>query len=65
MPESKSPHVDLVVTGAAELLTCAEDASDLIGLIPGGGVAISGGRIVAVGDVSGYRADRVIDAQGG
>ena len=65
MPESESPSVDLVVTGASELLTCAGDASDLIGLIPGGGVAITGGRIVAVGDVSGFRADRVIDANGG
>lgn len=65
MPESESPSVDLVVTGASELLTCAGDASDLIGLIPGGGVAITGGHIVAVGDVSGFRADRVIDANGG
>ncbi|MEO6941546.1 MAG: imidazolonepropionase [Terrimesophilobacter sp.] len=65
MSDSDSPTVDLVVTGASELLTCAGDASDLIGLVPGGGVAIAGGRIVAVGDVSGFRADRVIDADGG
>lgn len=65
MLEGGSTSVDLVVTGASELLTCAGDASDLIGLVPGGGVAITEGRIVAVGDVSGYGVDRVIDAQGG
>ena len=65
MPDSESLSVDLVVTGASELLTCAGDASDLIGLVPGGGVAIASGRIVAIGDVSGYRAKQVIDAQGG
>lgn len=65
MPDIGSTRVDLVVTGASELLTCAGDASDLIGLIPGGGVAIADGRIVAVGDVSGFRGDRVIDARGG
>lgn len=55
--------VDLVVTGAAELLTCAGDAPDLIGRIPGGGVAIDGGAITAVGDVSGYSGRREIDAR--
>ncbi len=56
--------MDLVVTGAAELLTCAADAADLIGRIPGGGVAIDGGNVAAVGDVSGYRGHRTIDARG-
>ncbi|MEO7348594.1 MAG: imidazolonepropionase [Terrimesophilobacter sp.] len=65
MPNNSSTSVDLIVTGASELLTCAGDASDLIGLVPGGGVAIADGRIVAVGDVSEYHAARVIDAQGG
>lgn len=65
MPETESTSVDLVVTGASELLTCAGDASDLIGLVPGGGVAIADGRVVAVGDVSEYRAERIIDAEGG
>ena len=65
MPDNLPRTVDLVVSGASELLTCAGDASDLIGLIPGGGVAMTNGRIVAVGDVAGFRADRVIDAQGG
>ena len=65
MPDSENFSVDLVVTGASELLTCAGDASDLIGLVPGGGVAITNGRIVAVGDVSAFRAGRVVDARGG
>ncbi|MER5387788.1 imidazolonepropionase [Saccharopolyspora sp. NPDC002686] len=56
--------VDLVITDAAELLTCAPDAPDLIGRVRGGGLAADGGRIVAVGDVSGYRGRRVIDASG-
>lgn len=66
MPVSEDAQVvDLVVTGAAELLTCAQDAPDLVGAVPGGGVAVRDGRIVAVGDVSGYRAGRVVDAAGG
>lgn len=56
--------VDLVVTGAAEVLTCAAGAPDLIGRT-GGGVAVDAGRIVAVGDVSGYTGRRVVDAAGG
>ncbi|WP_125610375.1 imidazolonepropionase [Specibacter cremeus] len=56
--------VDLLITDAAELLTCAGDAPDLIGRIPGGGVAVDGGTITAVGDVSGYRGRREIDARG-
>ncbi|MEO6201094.1 MAG: imidazolonepropionase [Cryobacterium sp.] len=56
--------VDLVVTGAAELLTCAADATDLIGRIRGGGVAVDGGTIIAVGDVSGYTGRQTIDAGG-
>lgn len=57
-------RVDLTITGAAELLTCAGDAPDLIGRIPGGGVAVEGGRIVAVGDVSDFTGNREIDADG-
>lgn len=56
--------VDLIVTGAAEVLTVAGDATDLIGSIPGG-VAVADGRIVAVGDVGGYHAPTVVDARGG
>ncbi|MDJ0357099.1 imidazolonepropionase [Paenarthrobacter sp. PH39-S1] len=65
MPASVPKHrVDLVITGAAELLTCAADASDLIGRIRGGGVAVDGGTITAVGDVSGFSGRREIDATG-
>lgn len=56
--------VDLVVTGAAELLTCAAGAPDLIGRT-GGGVAVDRGRIVAVGDVSGFTGRTQLDAAGG
>lgn len=56
--------VDLLVTGAAELLTCAGDAADLVGRVPGGGVAVLGGTVVAVGDVSGFTAPTVVDAAG-
>ncbi len=56
--------VDLLVTGAAEILTCAADADDLIGSTSGG-VAVDDGLIVAVGDVRGYTGRRVLDAAGG
>jgi len=56
--------VDLLVTGAAEVLTCAADAVDLIGLTSGG-VAVDGGRVVAVGDVAGLTGRLVLDAGGG
>jgi imidazolonepropionase len=58
-------EADLLVTGAAELLTCAGDAADLIGSVTGGGIAVKDGLIVAVGDVSQYRAPRTIDASRG
>ncbi|MDN5796593.1 MAG: imidazolonepropionase [Intrasporangium sp.] len=57
-------RVDLLVTGAAEVLTCAAGAADLIGSTSGG-VAVDGGLIVAVGDISSYAAELVIDARGG
>lgn len=41
--------IDLLITGASEVLTCAADAADRIGRIPRGAIAIQGGRIVAVG----------------
>ncbi len=62
--QHQSQRVDLLVTGAAEVLTCAAGAPDLIGSTRGG-VAINGGRIVAVGDTSLYAADLVVDAGGG
>jgi imidazolonepropionase len=59
------PHtVDLLVTGAAEVLTCAAGASDPIGR-NGGGVAVDDGRVVAVGDVAGFQGRRTVDAAGG
>lgn len=61
--EDRQP-VDLVVTGAAEVLTCAAGAPDLIGSTSGG-VAIDGGRIVAVGDIAGFTGKVVVDAHGG
>ncbi|TWP35847.1 imidazolonepropionase [Leekyejoonella antrihumi] len=57
-------RVDLLVTGAAEILTCASGARDLIGSTIGG-VAVDHGFIVAVGDVSGYTAEHVVDAGAG
>ncbi|MDR1916632.1 MAG: imidazolonepropionase [Synergistaceae bacterium] len=41
---------DLVIKNAAELLTCRDDARDLIGVIRGGWVAVRGGKIIAAGD---------------
>ena len=61
---------DLLIANAAEVLTCGHDATDAIGLIPGGSVAIAGERIVAVGDAESVAATvdlsaaRVIDATG-
>lgn len=64
MPEPDRTTVDLVVTGASEVLTCAADAPDLVGRSTGG-VAVDGGRIVAVGDLGGYAGRRTVDAAGG
>ncbi|HEX6054348.1 MAG TPA: imidazolonepropionase [Intrasporangium sp.] len=57
-------RIDLIVTGAAEVLTCAAGAPDLVGSTSGG-VAVDGGRIVAVGDISSYAAELVVDARDG
>ena len=65
MSETQARSVDLLVTGAAEVLTCAGEASDLVGRTPGAGVAVDDGRVVAVGDVSGFTGRRVVDANGG
>ncbi len=64
-------RIDLLITNASEVLTCAESAEDLVGRIPGGAVAVAGERIVAVGpaDEVARHVDassaRVIDAAGG
>lgn len=62
--------VDLVITGAAEIFDAAPlpPAGAHTGARSGassGSVAIDSGRIVAVGDVSGYRGRESIDAAGG
>lgn len=43
---------DLLVTGAAELLTCRSDAPDGIGLVRSGAVAVAAGTIVAAGPMA-------------
>jgi imidazolonepropionase len=55
---------DLLIRDAAEILTCAPGAPDLIGRLPGGSVAISDGLIEAVGEVGSRHARRVLDATG-
>lgn len=63
-------RADLLIANAAEVLTCAPDAPDAIGRVPGGSVAIAGKRIVAVGEARAVaaavdvRSARVIDATG-
>lgn len=67
----RRPHADLIIENAGELLTCAPDATDLIGRVPGGGVAIAGERILAAGSAGEVAAAvdraaaRTIDAEGG
>ena len=46
------PQVDLYIYGASEVITCVPGASDLLGRIPDGEIAIADGRIVAVGQRS-------------
>lgn len=41
---------ELVIENASQLLTCSQDAKDLIGLVRNGWMAILGGKIIAVGD---------------
>lgn len=65
MSDTATRTVDLVLTGAAEILTCAGDAPDLVGRITGGGVAVDAGVVVAVGDVSRFSGRRTLDADGG
>lgn len=65
MPDATPPErlkATLAVTGAAELLTCAEDASDLVGRVEGGVVAVADNRIIAAGDAK--AVERVVDLSG-
>ena len=55
-------EADLVVSGAGELLTCARTGAtsgprSTVGAIPGGAVAVRGGRIVWVGPGSALREE--------
>jgi len=43
------PRVDIIIAGAAELLTCVPSGGDLVGRRTGASVAIAGERIIAVG----------------
>ncbi|MCX5911203.1 MAG: amidohydrolase family protein [Deltaproteobacteria bacterium] len=43
------PRADLLISGAAEVLTCRPKGRDLIGRIRGGSVAIAGERILSIG----------------
>ena len=54
----------VLIRGASELLTCAAEALDLIGRVPGGSVLIEGGTIVAAGILGEVTAETVIDAGG-
>ena len=62
---------DLLITGAAEVLTCSPRGDDPLGRVTGGVVAVAGERIVAVGSraeveaACDARAAEVVDAGGG
>lgn len=47
--KNSKPAADLVVANCTQLLTCKEDAKDLIGLIKNGWVAVIGEKIAAIG----------------
>ena len=52
-------RADVVIDGSEYVLTCDES-----GTVVAGGVAVADGRIITVGDVSEFQADRTIDASG-
>ncbi len=68
--EEAKPRADLVITGAAEILTCVPLDDDLVGRVKDGAIAISGERIIAVAssrDIARQvdsSAAQVIDATG-
>ncbi|RNB83683.1 imidazolonepropionase [Brevibacillus nitrificans] len=49
MERNGKPKADLVISGAAEVLTCTGDGMDSIGKLTNGWIAVAGERIVAVG----------------
>ena len=53
-------NVQTIVQGARFVLTCNDDRATL----ENASIAIDDGRIVAIGDVSGFSADRTVDASG-
>ena len=62
-------RADLVIKNAKQLLTCRDEAEDLIGLVDNGWVAIGGDRIAAVGGKAEIEPlidgdTKVIDASG-
>lgn len=69
MPSAK-PAADLLIHGAAQVLTCVASADDPVGRIDGGAVAVADGRIVAMGTSSDVAAQvdtgsaQIIDARG-
>jgi imidazolonepropionase len=71
MGKAERQRADLLVTGAAELITCVSRPDDALGRISGGVVAIAGERILDIGsvkDVAGridLSAAAVLDAGGG
>jgi len=66
-----TPRLTAIVDNAAQVLTCAVDAVDGIGLSPGSSVAIAGSQIAAVGSRAALAAEfdlagvRRLDARGG
>ncbi len=69
MIESK-PRADILITGAAEVLTCVPSAGEPAGRMRGASVAIAGDRIIAVGPHAEITAQfdttaaKIIDASG-
>jgi imidazolonepropionase len=67
---SRKPSADLLIVGAAQVLTCVPTSGDLTGCILNGSVAIAGERIVAVGSAAEVASQvnaasaQVIDAHG-
>lgn len=70
-PPGPLPVADLLVMGAAEVITCVASADDPMGRVPGGAVAVGGERILAVGPEADVRsavdagAAEIVDAGGG